>query len=82
MFPRTRSHFVFLEPCGCPTSVVDASRYVRTPGNAWAELALGPAEEIVMRRRGVTVVHVEHDEYSADYLPKMYGAYTCPHGAA
>jgi hypothetical protein len=72
--PRpARTQFVFLNPCGCPIGVTEGDPI----GGAWRYYTA--AEKRAMLARGVTVVHVPHDEYVVTYLPKMYGSYTCPH---
>lgn len=75
-----RHHFVFLNPCGCPFGLVEASRSVRDENGAWADMFEGDgAVYRVAAARGVTVVHVDHATYEAEFYRKMLGAYRCPH---
>lgn len=79
-----RHHYVFLDPCGCPRGLVEAS--ARKPGGparladegeAWDEMYDTRAEERVARSAGVTVAHVDHATYERDLYPLMRTA--CPH---
>jgi hypothetical protein len=82
--PDQARHYVFLRPCGCPEGVTDASP--TRPGGpprladenaAWTDMYTR-AEERDARRRGITVVHVDHATYERDYYPLM-PAWTCGH---
>jgi hypothetical protein len=76
---KPRTQFVFLAACGCPFGVTEGA-HAKTEDGAWDNYT--GAEQRAMAARGVTVVHVAHDEYVATYLPKMYSSYTCPHVVA
>lgn len=78
-----RHHYVFLNACGCPLGLVEAS--ARTPDGppriadedaAWDDM-YDRAEERAARAKGVHVVHVDHATYKRDYYPQMLAA--CPH---
>lgn len=75
----SRTQFVFLRACGCPGGVVEGS-YAKTEDAAWDIFAESRQEERDLRRAGVTVVHVSHEDYSAKYYPLMLAR--CGHGGA
>lgn len=75
-----RHHFVFLEPCGCPFGLVEAGGNVDYEADAWADMFEGDgAAYRAAAARGVTVVHVDHATYEAEFYRKMLGDYRCPH---
>jgi hypothetical protein len=78
-----RQHWVFFQECGCPFGLLEDAGY--TKAGAWrdfydegtsarTERAIGKAVA-----RGVSTELVEHATYIAEFLPKMLGAYVCPH---
>lgn len=79
-----RTQWVFLEPCGCPLGVVEATRIVRgsavtmSEDKAWDDFAEPRTDERALRRRGVTAVHMSHARYCAEVSPLTLR--TCPHG--
>lgn len=83
-----RRHYVFLEACGCPFGLIEAS--ARKPGGpprladegaAWDDMYDTRAEERAARAAGVTVVHVDHATYERDYFEAMRSGH-CPHAAS
>lgn len=80
-----RHQWVFRESCGCPFGVLEDGGH--TPAEAWqdfydvgskakTERAIGQAVA-----RGITVVKVDMDRYTAELYPLMRQAH-CPHGRA
>lgn len=78
-----RHHYLFVDPCGCPRGLVEAS--ATRPGGppriadedaAWEDM-YSPAEERAAHRAGVRVVHVDHATYERDWFELMRGP--CPH---
>lgn len=84
-----RHHYVFLEACGCPFGLVEASSRteggparIADEGAAWDEMYDTRAEERAARSRGVRVVHVDHATYEREFYGRMRGGpsrYRCPH---
>lgn len=78
-----RTQWVFLQPCGCPRGVTEATRIIRgsavtlTEDEAWDTFADTRADERALRREGVTAVHMSHARYCAEVSPLMVGP--CPH---
>lgn len=79
-----RHHYLFLAACGCPFGLTEAS--ARKPGGppriadedaAWDEMYDTRAEERAARAEGVTVVHVDHATYEAEWYERMLAK--CPH---
>lgn len=73
-----RHHHVFLRPCGCPLGLVEATYRNISEEAAWLSLYDRSRRAVTeAKNRGVTVVHVDHATYEADYYRRMTA--TCPH---
>ncbi len=78
-----RHHYLFIDTCGCPRGLVEASATIRggpprieDEDQAWDEMYT-PAEKRAAREAGVRVVHVDHATYERDWFDLMRGP--CPH---
>lgn len=80
MATKVRTQFVFLKRCGCATGVIEGS-HAKTSDRAWELMADTRKAERAMRDAGMTVVHVNHEEYVATFMPMMLSSWTCPHQA-
>lgn len=76
-----RMHWVFFEACGCPLGVLDQTA-AATRSKAWREFFETARERNGANDRGVTVESMNHDQYVADVMPKLFSAYVCPHQTA
>lgn len=77
---KTRNHFVFLDPCGCPLGLTEDRPRVRTEDQAWRDMFETRGEERQAAARGVRVEHVDHDTYTRRFYPLM--TRPCPHAEA
>lgn len=78
-----RHHYLFVDPCGCPRGLTEASAETRggpprlaDEDAAWDD-AYTRSEARKLRRAGVRVVHVDHATYERDWFDLMRGP--CPH---
>lgn len=83
-----RHHYVFVDPCGCPFGLIEAS--ASKPGGppciadedqAWDQFYDTRAVEREARKRGVRAQHVTHEQYERDYFDQMHSG-RCTHGEA
>ncbi len=77
---RTRRQWVFLNPCGCATGVLEAGSN-ESRSKAFRDMYETAAERNAAVDRGVTAVLVDHEQYVREFSPQMYGSWQCPHGA-
>jgi hypothetical protein len=73
-----RRHYLFLDPCGCPFGLVEASPTkpggdprIASEDAAWDAMYDSRQEERAAHSRGVTVIYVTHAEYEAGYYDLM-----------
>ncbi len=75
-----RRQWVFLDPCGCATGVVEAGTN-ESRSKAFRDVYETAAERNDALDRGVTAILVDHEQYVREFSPQMYGSWQCPHGA-
>jgi hypothetical protein len=74
---RTRHHFVFLRPCGCPFGLAEQTSRCRDEDTAWRHMYDSRAEERAAVAAGVRVEFVDHATYEERFYPLM--TQTCTH---
>lgn len=81
MTEKTRTHWAFFDPCGCPRGVLEATPDM-TKADAfedmWEDDPVGMTRAV---RSGVTAELMDHERYVRDVMPQMLPSYVCPHGA-
>jgi hypothetical protein len=72
--PKSRTHHVFVERCGCPIGLVSGCPDEEA---AWDAMYETRAQERAARGRGIRVEFVDHDTYQREFYPLMIQR--CPH---